>query len=127
VYQRLAAMVWVVLIEQCPIPPQATTLATKPVWDAFNTCAGPVVQHAHTITNQLLDAARNVGNNPFYSGVNAYGDEGTLSPGLWSAYFLGAWGRAKAPAPLPSFGFSMEVEHITSGHTPVATLTLRRQ
>jgi hypothetical protein len=31
------------------------------------------------------------------------------------------------PAPLPSFGFSMEVEHITSGNWPMATLSLRRE
>jgi hypothetical protein len=127
IYQRIAPLVWVVLVGQCPPVPVATTAASKPAWDAYNSCLGSVVTNAHAIANQLVDASRNLGNNPNYAGLNAYGSKGTLNPTLWSTFFLDAWARAKAPAPLPSFGLSMEVERITGGDTPVATLKLRRQ
>jgi hypothetical protein len=79
----------------------------------------------HAIANLMLDAGRDLGQGG-YPGFNAYGDKGVLSPGLWSAAFLDYWTRAKAPAALPSFGLSVEVERITRGATPIATISIRR-
>jgi hypothetical protein len=125
-YQRLAPMVFLTVLGTCPGEPVGFTAATKPAWDEYFVCFSSVVSDTHLITEMMLEAARNLGQTG-YPGLNAFGDKGTLSPGLWAAAFLDYWSRAKAPAALPSFGFSMEVERITGGATPVATLTLRRQ
>jgi hypothetical protein len=54
------------------------------------------------LREQLVWVARGLDNNPAYAMLNAYGDQGT------------------------PVGLTMEVERITSGGTPTATLTLRR-
>jgi len=72
------------------------------------------------------EVSRNLGDNPAYSWLKFYGDQGMLNPSLWAEFYLDVWGRAKAPAALPSLGLSVEVERIMSGETPIATLRLRR-
>jgi hypothetical protein len=125
-YERLAFMVFAVNIASCPIPPATVSLDTKPEWDAYFACFVNTTDTANTQTNQLLEVARNLGNNPRYAWLNSYGNQGTLNPPLWSEFYLDAWARAKGPERVPSFGFSMEVERITNGGTPKATLKLRR-
>ncbi|HEX5704654.1 MAG TPA: hypothetical protein VFX97_15740 [Pyrinomonadaceae bacterium] len=127
-YERLAFMSFLINIGSCPRPPnpQVFTIETKPAWDAMYACFVNAADGAHTRTNQLLEVARNLGHNPRYAWLNSFGNQGTLSPGLWTEFYLDAWARAKGPEPVPSFGFSMEVERITKAGTPEATLKLRR-
>jgi hypothetical protein len=127
VHERLAYMVYLVTIGSCPPrPPFVFTTETKPDWDAYFACRVNAADSSNQQTNQLLDAARNLGSKPQYSWLNSYGNQGTLNPALWTEFYLDAWARAKGPEQLPSFGFSMEVERITNGGPPKATLKLRR-
>jgi hypothetical protein len=124
-YQRIIPLVTFTVLGGCPSEPVGYTPATKPAWDAYYTCLGAATDDSHLITEMMVDAARNLGQTG-YPGLNAYGNQGTLSPGLWSAAYLDFWTRAKAPARLPSFGLSVRVDRITSGRAPVATLTVAR-
>ena len=127
VYQRLAPMLYRLTSGSCPArPAEVFTLETKPAWDAYYACLPSAIDNAHQQANQLLEVARNLGNNPKYSSLNVYGNQGMLSPAVWAEGYLYNWARAKSPAPLPSFGFSMEVERIITNGTPKATLRLRR-
>ena len=85
------------------------------------------MEGTHQFTTELVQVATKLGDNPNYSVLNAFGNQGTLSPGLWKESYLDLWSRAKAPAQLPSYGLSVEVERITSGETPVASLKIRRR
>jgi hypothetical protein len=125
-YERLVLMVHAVAQWQCPSPPAEVSAATKPVWDASSACLGAITELAHTFTLDLLQTARNLGNNPNYASLNAFGTQGTLSPELWALSYVDFWSRPKAPPAVPSFGLTVEVEHITRGDTPVATLSIRR-
>jgi hypothetical protein len=126
-YQRLAPMVYFTILAGCPAVPPEMTVAAKPAWEQFFACRTVAADQTHWLTNFLLDAAANLGNNPTYAALNAYGDRGTLSPDLWALFYLQAWTLAKAPASLPSHGLSVDVTRITGGQTPTAHLTVRRR
>jgi hypothetical protein len=125
IYERLATMVLGLTIGGC-VQPVEESLATKPAWDAFYACMDIATQQAHAAANDLLDIARNVGNNPAYAFLNAFGDKGMLSPGLWAEAYTDFWSRAKMPPLLPAAGVVVDVERITKGDTPVATVTIKR-
>jgi hypothetical protein len=125
-YQRLEPLVLYLILGSCPAEPVGHTSATKPLWAAYYACLANVVENTHQFTTELVRVATRLGDNPNYAGLNAFGSQGTLSPVLWKEFYLDVWARAKAPAPLPSVGLSVDVERIAPGRTPVATLTIRR-
>jgi hypothetical protein len=126
VYQRLVYSIYLLAAGGCPPDPDTFSLETKPLWEAVYACVGDAIEVTHQVSTQLVTVARELSNNPAYAGLNAWGDQGTLSPALWAEYYLDAWSRAKAPAPLPAAGVTLEVEQIRRGSTPVATVVVRR-
>jgi len=126
VYERLQPIVAAAVVGSCPFRPIDQSPAARPLWDAYNTCVAGAIETTHQFTTQLVERARHLGDNPNYAVLNAWGDQGTLNPRLWTDSYLYYWSVAKAPAALPAFGVSVEVEHITRGATPTATLRLRR-
>jgi hypothetical protein len=125
-YERFAGILAVLLLPNCPLPPEEQTLETKPAWDVYYACFATLVATANAQTEFLLEVARDLGQNPAYAFLNVYGPDGGLNPGYWTDVYLQLWILAKGPVPLPSYGFSMEVESVRGRRTPKATLKLRR-
>jgi hypothetical protein len=124
-YERVSTLGLGLTIGGC-VRPVEESLATKPAWDTFYACAAVAVDQANALAEELLAVARNVGNNPAYAFFNTFGDKGMLSPAFWAEAYTELWSRPKRPPLLPAAGVVVDVERITKGDTPVATLTIRR-
>lgn len=126
IYHRMRRAVFASVSAGCPPEPANTTPAALPLWEAHHACFQWAFDTSHTLGTELLNRARNLGNNPAYAFLNAWGTNGIVSPELWTAQYLQYWSLAKGPAALPSYGLSVTVESISRHGTPVANVRVRQ-